>query len=120
MIVARAEWLTLPPKHDISRVIHIQFGTPEEVAAKVVTAEVNRDGVFEVTLVTDPVENPENGSYEINYLSNGKRGDKHFLATILIEQGKLYVVTAQVLEADYKDKETELFEASRSFKVISS
>ena len=33
----------------------IDFGTPEEVAAKVVLAEVNRDGVLEVKLSEDPI-----------------------------------------------------------------
>ena len=98
-----------------------QFGTPEEVAAKVVTAEVNRDGVFEVTLVKDPVAVEEDGvlSYILNYLSQGKRGDKRFVAKFCIQNQRLYALTGQVAEADYTSKEKELMKAVESFRVIS-
>ena len=82
-----------------------QFGTPQEVAAKVVTAEVNRDGVFEVTLLEDPVELPDK-SYLLQYLSKGKRGNKRNVCKIFIENQKLYVLTAQAKE-DVYDKEAE-------------
>ena len=42
-----------------------EFGTPEEVAARVVTAEVNRDGVFKVTPAKDPKEDT---SGEANFM----------------------------------------------------
>lgn len=90
------------------------------MAARVVTAEVNRDGVFNVTLVKDPVEKESTGGYEIDYLSSGKRGDKHFIANILVKSGKLYVVTGQVKEENYKEKEAELLESVRSFRVAPS
>lgn len=93
-----------------------EFGTPQEVAAKVVLAEVNRDGVFDVTLVDDPVD--ISGFYLLNYLSKGKRGDKHFLCKICIQQGKLYVVTAQVKEEDYPEKKQELRKTVDTFRVI--
>jgi PsbP len=98
----------------------VQFGTPEEVAAKVVTAEVNRDGVFEVTLVKDPVAVEEDGivSYILNYLSQCKRGDKRFVAKFCIQNQRLYALTAQVLETDYNDKENEIMKAVTSFRVI--
>ena len=98
-----------------------KFGTPEEVAAKVVTAEVNRDGVFEVTLVNDPVAVEEDGvlSYILNYLSVGKRGDKRFVAKICIQNQRLYALTGQIAEADYKSKEKEIFKAVESFRVLS-
>ena len=47
------------------------FGTPEEVAARVVTAEVNRDGIFKVTLARDPVEDGTTGAYVVDYVSDG-------------------------------------------------
>jgi len=81
------------------------FGTPEEVAARVVTAEVNRDGVFQVTLVEDPVELSDK-SYLLKYLSQGKRGNKRNVCKIFIQNQKLYVLTAQAKE-DVFDKETE-------------
>lgn len=99
-----------------------EFGTPEEVAAKVVLAEVNRDGIFEVTLVKDPVAVEEDGilSYILDYLSQGKRGDKRFVAKFCIQNQRLYALTAQVLEGDYKDKEEELLQAVKSFRVLPS
>lgn len=94
-----------------------QFGTPPEVAARVVTAEVNRDGVFEVTLWKDPVETQE-GAYVLTYLSKGKRGDKRFVCKIYIEHQKLHVLTAQVKEADYARKEKEMMAVVDSFRVL--
>lgn len=97
-----------------------EFGTPEEVAAKVVTAEVNRDGIFEVTLVKDPVAVEEDGvlSYVLNYLSVGKRGDKRFVAKFCIQNQRLYALTAQILESDYKDREEEIMKAVNAFRVL--
>ncbi|CAB9497758.1 PsbP [Seminavis robusta] len=97
-----------------------EFGTPEEVAAKVVLAEVNRDGIFEVTLVKDPVAVEEDGilSYILNYLSQGKRGDKRFVAKFCIQNQRLYALTAQVLESDYNAKEAEIMKAVESFRVL--
>lgn len=99
-----------------------QFGTPEEVAAKVVLAEVNRDGIFEVKLVKDPLAVEEDGilSYILNYLSQGKRGDKRFVAKFSIQGQRLYALTAQVLETDYNSKEEELMKAVNSFRVLST
>jgi len=56
-----------------------EFGTPEQVAAKVVTAEINRDGIFDVTLMKDAIETSIGDTvvYQLNYLSagNGARND---------------------------------------------
>ena len=94
-----------------------QFGTPEQVAARVVTAEVNRDGVVEVTLLKDPIETSD-GAYVLEYLSKGKRGDKHYVCKIYVSQEKLLVLTAQVKEADYVDKKQELMATVDSFRVL--
>ena len=40
-----------------------EFGTPDEVAAKIVMAELNRDGILEVTLGRDATEDAESGAY---------------------------------------------------------
>ena len=84
------------------------------------TAEVNRDGVFEVTLIKDPVAVEEDGvlSYILNYLSSGKRGDKRFVAKFSIQNQRLYALTGQVAEADYKDKEEEIMKAINGFRVL--
>ena len=97
------------------------FGTPEEVAAKVVTAEVNRDRVFDVKLMEDPVSGTTTSSkmfYQLNYPSSGKRGQKRFVAKFFIENQKLYALTAQCKEEDYERLRPELLQAVRSFRVV--
>jgi hypothetical protein len=96
------------------------FGTPEEVAAKVVLTEVNRDGVFDVTLMEDPIAVESTGNtlfYQLNYLSVGKRGKKRNVARFAIVQHKLYALTAQCLEDDYATLQPVLQVAVRSFEV---
>lgn len=95
-----------------------EFGKPEEVAARVVTAEVNRDGIFEVTLAKDPVEDGETGAYAIDYVSDGKRGKKHFVTRIFVKDQKLYVMTAQCKEEEYAEREKEIVECVKSFKPL--
>jgi hypothetical protein len=109
------------------------FGTPEQVAAKVVLAEVNRDGVFEVTLMEDPITGKttmtttesndtaaaETTFYQLNYLSTGKRGTKRFVAKFFIENQYLYALTAQCKEEMYNTLKDEILQAVQSFRVIS-
>eukprot|EP00980_Cylindrotheca_fusiformis_P011628 scaffold2747_cov104-Cylindrotheca_fusiformis.AAC.18 len=93
-----------------------EFGTPQEVAARVVTAEVNRDGVFEVTLVNDPIESND-GAYLLDYRSIGKRGNKHILNKIFIKNNELYVLTAQCKEDAYEEQKAEMKATVDSFQV---
>jgi translation elongation factor EF-Ts len=93
------------------------FGTPEQVAAKVVMAEVNRDGVTEVTLVGDPVAMNDN-VYVLDYISTGKRGIKHFVCKIVVQSGKLHVLTAQVLQDSFENVQKELMASVESFRVL--
>lgn len=95
-----------------------QFGTPQEVAAKVVLAEVNRDGVFDVTLMADPQAGPNDSFYQLNYQSKGKRGNKRFVAKFYIEKQKLYAMTAQCKEDDFAALESEMLKAAESFRVL--
>ena len=95
-----------------------QFGTPQEVAAKVVLAEVNRDGVFDVTLMADPEAGPNDSFYQLNYQSKGKRGNKRFVAKFYIEKQKLYALTAQCKEDDFPALESEMLKAANSFRVL--
>jgi len=92
-----------------------EFGTPEQVAAKIVTAEVNRDGIFVVTLYRNPVEDPITGAYEIDYISDGKRGKKHFMTRTAVQDGMLYVLTAQVKDEEFIDREDEMKSAVNTF-----
>ena len=93
-----------------------QFGTPEQVAARVVTAELNRDGVFEVTLLEDPYESSD-GGYVLEYLSNTKRGNKHFVSKIFIQSQMLYVLTVQSNEQDFVRLKQDVDRSVKSFSV---
>jgi hypothetical protein len=96
-----------------------QFGSPEQVAARVVTAEVNRDGIFEVTVVKDPYQSND-GGYILEYLSVGKRGNKHVINKILIANNLLYVLTAQAKEdafSESKELQEEMMRSVHSFRV---
>ena len=95
-----------------------EFGKPEEVAARVVTAEVNRDGIFEVLLSKDPTEDGDTGAYAIDYVSDGKRGKKQFLTRIFISDFKLYVLTVRVKAEEYAEREKEILECVRTFKPL--
>jgi hypothetical protein len=96
-----------------------EFGTPNEVAAKIVMAELRRDGVLDVTVGRDPVEDATTGGYDVEYISDGKRGKKHFVTRTIVSDGKLYVLTVQVKEEDWNPKiEKEVFDAVASFKVV--
>mmetsp|Transcript_18259 Transcript_18259/g.23679 ORF Transcript_18259/g.23679 Transcript_18259/m.23679 type:complete len:226 (-) Transcript_18259:39-716(-) len=93
------------------------FGTPAEVAARVVNAELVRDGVFDVTLVKDAVED-DKGYYAIEYISSGKRGVKRFLTKICIARQMLYVLTVQCKEDDFKNYQDEILASMDTFKVV--
>lgn len=96
------------------------FGTPEQVAAKVVLAEVNRDGVFDVTLMKDPfaTEPSTNQYYQLNYLSKGKRGEKRFITKFYVKDQFLLALTAQCKEADYPSLESEMLQTADSFVPV--
>lgn len=95
-----------------------EFGTPEEVAARVVTAEVNRDGIFQVSLTKDPVEDGSSGAYDIEYVSDGKRGTKHFVTRIYVKDQKLYVLTAQVKAEEFGEREKDIMDCVKTFKPL--
>lgn len=94
------------------------FGTPNEVAAKIVMAELRRDGVLDVTLARDAREDVDRGAYDVEYISDGKRGEKHFATRTIVQDGKLYVLTIQVKQADWKTYEGEVIDALQSFRVL--
>lgn len=95
------------------------FGTPDEVAAKIVMAELNRDGILDVTLGRDATEDKESGAYDVEYISDGKRGKKHNYTRTVVNEGKLYVLTATIKDDKFNDsKEAEILQSLRSFRVI--
>jgi len=106
----------------------LQFGTPEEVAARVVTAEINRDGIFEVTMLEDPYQISSSqtagddavavDAYILKYLSVGKRGRKVYTNKIIISPNQLlYVLTAQCKEDDFPAQEKEIKSTVESFQT---
>lgn len=100
-----------------------EFGTPEQVAARIVTAELNRDGIFEVTLDQASSYKDSSGRlyYIVNYISDGKRGKKRFLTRTCIADQNLYVTTAQMKDIEYRDNpfiQEEIEEALNSFTVV--
>jgi PsbP len=98
------------------------FGTPQEVAARVVAAELRRDGVFVVTLMKDPIEQMDEGgkhvAYVLNYKSQGKRGDRRFVCKFYIAQNRLYALTAQCRENEYSTFEKDMDAALTSFRLL--
>lgn len=105
--------------------LFLQFGTPEEVAARVVVAELNRDGILDVRLdstrdvvLSDSRSHNNSVYYAIEYTSSGKRGIKRVLTRIGIANRMLYVLTAQVKAADFSTSiEREMRDAVDSFSV---
>jgi PsbP len=102
-----------------------EFGTAEEVAARVVLAEVSRDGVFDVKLLEDPISGVvsiDSGStttyYQLNYLSSGKRGEKRYIAKFYIQNQKLLAFTAQCKEESYPIVQQGMLEAVQSFRIV--
>ena len=89
------------------------------MAARVVTAEVNRDGVFEVTLLENPIATEDKSAYILEYLSDGKRGKKVYLNKIFVSSNKLlYVLTAQCKQDDYANLKQEMKSTVKSFQLL--
>ena len=95
-----------------------EFGTPNEVAAKIVMAELRRDGVLDVTTGRDPKEDSETGAYDVEYISDGSRGRKHFVTRTVVKEGKLYVLTVQCKQVDWNQVEDEVWASVSTFKVL--
>lgn len=99
-----------------------EFGTPEEVGAKIVMAELKRDGVLDVTMASDPSEDVGSGAYDVEYIADGTRGKKHYITRTVVKDGKLFVLTAQVKEGDLEDdgllKIGDVWNVVRSFRVL--
>ena len=90
------------------------------------TAEINRDGIFEVTMLEDPYQttfSSQTGddaidAYILKYLSVGKRGRKVYTNKIVISPNQLlYVLTAQCKEDDFPALEKEIKSTVESFQT---
>lgn len=91
-----------------------EFGTPEEVAQRVVNAEKARDGITDVELTKAAAIG---GGYGVEYVSNGKRGRKRFVTRIVVSRNLLVVLTAQVKEEEWEARMGEMLEAVGTFEV---
>jgi hypothetical protein len=94
-----------------------EFGTPAEVAAKVVLSELNRDGVFDVTLAEDAFAADNDAYYQLNYTSKGKRGEKRFITKFYVRDQMLFALTAQCLDSDYGKLRNEITKTVDSFRI---
>jgi hypothetical protein len=98
-----------------------QFGTPTEIATKVVMAEMNRDGVQGVTLMKDPMVLCDNhNGLLLNYQSTGTRGIQRYIVKLIVSTDqKLYVLTGQCRDSDYDTLANEIDQAMNNFHVLS-
>jgi PsbP len=79
-----------------------EFGTAEEVGAKVVAVEQKKDSVMTATLVSADADEKDGLTYYVvEYTVDGGRGLKRFVAKVTITGGNLYVFTAQAKQADF-------------------
>jgi hypothetical protein len=95
-----------------------EFGTPNEVAAKIVMAELRRDGVMDVTMGRDPTEDLSSGGYDVEYISDGKRGKKRYYTRTIVTGGKLYVLTVQCKEDNWAHVDYDVIYSVNSFRVL--
>jgi hypothetical protein len=69
-----------------------------------------------VTLLKDPASS-DDGGYLLEYLSTGKRGNKHYINKIFIDKNELYVLTAQCKQENFDELQKEMMATVQSFKV---
>lgn len=78
------------------------FGSPDEVGAKVVAIENKKDNVLSAALVSAGQSSADGLTYfSIEYTVETGRGLKRYLAKATITGGNLYVFTAQAKVADF-------------------
>ena len=81
-----------------------QFGTADEVAERVVTTELDRDGVLIALLRTVDAQSGRAGEpsyYTVEYEVESSRGKKVYLAKYSIARRKLFVLQTQAPAASY-------------------
>jgi hypothetical protein len=81
-------------------------------------AELRRDGIMDVTTGRDPVEDADTGAYDVEYISDGSRGRKHFVTRTVVKVGKLYVLTVVCKQDDWKQVEDDVWASVSTFKVL--
>jgi hypothetical protein len=81
-------------------------------------AELRRDGVMDVTTGRDPVEDADTGAYDVEYISDGSRGRKHFVTRTVVKSRELYVLTVVCKQDDWKQVEDDVWASVSTFKVL--
>ena len=81
--------------------------------ARAVTTKLNRDGNFKVMLARDPSKDDALGCYDVEYVSDGKRGTRRYITRVYVREGFPYVLTVQSEESKYNDaQEVEVLECN--------
>ena len=73
---------------------------------------------MDVTMGRDPAEDERQGAYDVEYVSDGKRGRKHFVTRTVVKGGKLYVLTVVCKEEDWGSVEGEVWDSVKTFSVL--
>uniref|UniRef100_A0A7S0J2K1 PsbP C-terminal domain-containing protein n=1 Tax=Calcidiscus leptoporus TaxID=127549 RepID=A0A7S0J2K1_9EUKA len=98
------------------------FGTPEEVASRVLAVEEGRDGVLDVQLRSLAAHTGTPSYYTIEYFVESTRGKKVYLCKYCISQKRLYVLQTQAKVVDYDDVASDVQQQLRdivlSFRVM--
>lgn len=106
------------------------FSTPEGLAQKVYNIEKEKEGVFDVQIISskettvNKISMEDNTvvasipSYLIDYKIDSSRGKNHYLVKSTIVNKQLYVMTAQCKEADFPALETTEKEIIDSFRLL--
>ena len=81
-------------------------------------AELKRHGAIDVTTGRDPVEDADTGAYDVEYISDGSRGRKHFVTRTMVKAGKLRVLTVMCKQDDWKQVEDDVWASVSTFKVL--
>jgi len=81
-------------------------------------AELRRDGVLDVTMGRDPLEDMNTGAYDVEYVSDGSRGRKHYVTRTIVEGEKLYVLTVVCKQDDWNLVEEEVWKSVSTFRVL--
>jgi hypothetical protein len=58
------------------------------------------------------------GAYDVEYISDGSRGRKHFVTRTVVKAGKLYVLTVVCKQDDWKQVENDVWASVSTFIVL--
>mmetsp|Transcript_29590 Transcript_29590/g.38255 ORF Transcript_29590/g.38255 Transcript_29590/m.38255 type:complete len:242 (+) Transcript_29590:71-796(+) len=96
-----------------------KFGTPEEVAQKVLKVEAGKEGYMDSKLFSAS-STSENGLiyYLLDYTVSSSRGENRYIVKLGVKANKLYVFTAQIKQKDYESFSGLIDDSVKSFCLI--